>query len=194
MLRPIEKLRPEEVRQVLWDTIRGTAGSDFTTRLLCRKTWAGYKVIKNYLMGLSHAGYLKRRAGEHRGKCAIYRLARDPGVEAPRVQSDGSQTTQGRTREQLWRTMRILVEFTPRELAITASTPDNHITRQTAGSYINRLHAAGYLRMTVKSSPGSPSRYMLMRHMYTGPKPPLVQQDKQVYDPNLRRVVLGGEL
>lgn len=198
MLKPAGKLTPGEMRQAMWDVIRSTAGEVFTTQLLARKTWAGEGAMLDYLAGLTAAGYLDRTAPQLRGGYAIYRLARDTGAEAPRVRRDGTVVMQGRGREQMWRTMRILGEFTPRELAITASTGETKIAPNEANAYIIRLHTAGYLRMTFKGKPGykrgtgEQARYLFMRHMYTGPKAPQVRRNKQVYDPNLKQVVIGG--
>jgi hypothetical protein len=198
MLKPTHKLRPEEKREALWDVIRGTAGAAFTTRVLARDTWVGIDTINDYLSGLVNAGYLAKTDSGLRGKCAVYCLIRDTGTDAPRVRPDGTEVTQGRGREQLWRTMRILGEFTPRELAITASTEEIKIAPNEAGHYINRLHAAGYLRIRVPAKPGhkqgtgEQARYQFLRHMHTGPKAPQVQRNKQVYDPNLKQVVIGG--
>jgi hypothetical protein len=198
MLKPAVKLRPEEKRQAIWEVIQSTVGAEFTTRLIARKTWAGESTINDYLAGLASAGYLERKSPDGPGKCAAYRLVRDTGTDAPRVRPDGTEVTQGRGREQMWRTMRILGVFTPRELAITASTEEIKIAPNEAGHYINRLHAAGYLRLSSKGKPGykqgtgAQASYQFMRHMHTGPKAPQVQRNKQVYDPNLRQIVIGG--
>jgi hypothetical protein len=198
MLKPTQKLRPEEKRQAIWDVIRSTAGAEFTTRLIARKTWVGIDTIVDYLNGLTLAAYLQKTFPERRGECATYRLVRDTGMDAPRVRPDGTEVTQGRGREQMWRTMRILGVFTARELAITASTEAIKIAPNEAGHYINRLHVAGYLRLSSKAKPGykqgtgEQAVYQFMRHMYTGPKAPQVQRNKQVYDPNLKQVVIGG--
>lgn len=197
MLKPLVKLRPEEKRQAMWAEIRKTDGVPFAASRIAREMWFGIDVINDYLRGLSSAGYLERTPPAMPGRCATYRLVRDTGAEAPRVRRDGSAVTQGRGREQMWRTMRILGEFTPRELAITASTEEIHIAPGEASSYVNRLYAAGYLRMTCKGKPGhkrgtgEQARYLFLRHMYTGPHAPQVQRDKRVYDPNLHRTVLA---
>jgi hypothetical protein len=197
-LKPANKLRPEEMRQAMWDAIRSTKGQVFTTSVVARKTWAGYDAIRNFLEALTNAGYLERTAPAYIGGAAVYCLARDTGVEAPRVRRDGTESTRGRGREQMWRTMRILSDFTAQDIAITASTEERHIALSEAKTYLYRLHQAGYLRVVMKGKPGNKrgtgnlARYLFFRHMYTGPRAPQVQSDRQVYDPNLKRVVTGG--
>jgi hypothetical protein len=112
----------------------------------------------------------------------LYRLLRDEGVEAPRVRPDGSRVTMGQGREAMWRTMRILTRpWTPRELAVHASTEEHPVALQEAQDYAQRLCRAGYLHRTAAQT------YRLIPARYTGPQPPRIQRTKAIWDPNLGR-------
>ena len=89
--------------------------------------------------------------------------------------------------------MRILKRFTLNELAMTAETPKSE-TQQ----YVLMLKNAGYLvrmKSRVPNDPNTP--YMFVSGKYTGPKAPMVQRVKRVFDQNLNKVVWpdqeGGE-
>ena len=52
-----------------------------------------------------------------------------------------------------------------------------------------RLQRAGYLKVAVSKGPYRRARYMLIPARNSGPQAPLIQRIKQVYDPNLGKVV-----
>lgn len=185
-------------RDVIWAAIRklGT----FTTLDLEGETHVKEATIRTYVMGLERAGYLQRidnAPGRIPGaiRAARWKLSNDVGVEAPRVTRQGKPVTQGGAREQMWRTMRILGTFTYRDLAIQASTETQPVAEDDAKSYCRYLDRAGYLRLTEKGGPGKLNVYRFITARYTGPKPPMVQRVRQVFDPNLNQVVwtAGGD-
>ncbi len=152
--------------------------------------------IRTYVVSLERAGYLRRlpkrpRQGDASGRYAANRweLVRDTGIETPRVRRDGTPVTQGRAREQMWTTMRILGDFDYRDLAVAASTEEHNVNPEDAKDYIKHLLKAGYLVRKTKPMPGQPARYRLLPSMDTGPRAPMVQRVKQVFDPNLNQVV-----
>jgi hypothetical protein len=95
--------------------------------------------------------------------------------------------------------MRIIGEFNTTELAAHAEAAGVVVTKETAKSYIGALYGAGYLlRVAEAYSRGIgkgnvQARYRLAPGKYTGPRPPMVQRTKQVYDPNLGEVVWKEE-
>jgi len=194
-LKPIDKRSPLGTREAIWAAIRRLRV--FTATDLWGETNCSKDTIREYLTGLRAAGIVEYYHDTEKG-ATVHRLARDGGVEAPRVRRDGSEVTSGRGRENMWRTMRVLKEFSARDLAVQASTDDVQIAELEAKSYIHYLHKAGYLAITVESKPGSATtpgrvaRYRFVASRYTGPKPPQVQRVKQVYDPNQRKVVWKG--
>ena len=131
-------------------------------------------------------------------KPIVYILMKDPGIEAPRVRKDGTEVTAGIGREQMWRSMRILGEFCATDLA-AVSDQTRPVALNEAKTYIYYLHKAGYLRCVRaaqnggRNTPGALARYRLIPTRYTGPKPPMIQSVKRVWDPNLKKVVWPPE-
>lgn len=191
--------RRPEGRQVIWQAIRRL--HRFSLHDLERATRIHETTLKTYLVGLTNAGYLARvdaeePAAEVRYQPAYWSLVRDIGIEAPRVRKDGTEVTQGRGREQMWRTMRIIGEFNAGELAVQASTEEHRVDPAEAKHYCHYLYKAGYLARTQAARRGSLARYRLLPSRYTGPQPPQIQRIRQLWDPNLGRVVWsaqGGE-
>lgn len=169
-------------RDVIWEWIR-TLGA-FTLRDLTDATDIKPRTITGYLTGLVAAGYLETELLEGR---RTWRLIRDTGIEAPRVRADGTEVTQGRGTENLWRTMKILRQFTVAELAATAATDEVAISEATARSYTQALARADYLAVLPRNAPNAPARYRFARD--TGPKPPQIQRVKLVFDPNTQEQI-----
>ena len=174
-------------REAIWKTIRDKCV--FTAKDMPAKVRS--RTAQTYLRGLEQAGYIEgvRTDPPERFRPVTYRLVRDTGVEAPRVTPDGKPVTQGHGREQMWRTMARLRDFSVRDLAIHASTPEVHVSRSDTQWYVGRLAKAGYLRAVETGGPGKPARYRLPPSRRTGPVPPMIQRTGQVWDPNLRRVL-----
>lgn len=170
-------------RDAIWSTIR--AQRTFTYRSLQEATDIPNKTIRDYVQGLIAAGIVARK-GENDVGAVTFDLVKDKGVHAPRVRKDGSEVEQGRATESMWNAMRLLKQFTPRDLAIHASTDDAPVSEVHAKDYCQHLAKAKYLRIAVPSKPG-PAVYQFVR--FTGPKAPMIQRVKQVFDPNTGEVV-----
>lgn len=169
-------------REAIWAKIR--AFGTFTLRDLRDATDIKPRTITGYLTGLTAAGYLETALLDGR---RTWRLVRDTGIDAPRVRADGSEVRQGRGTENLWRTMKILGQFTVAELAATAATDEVAISELTARSYVKALARAGYLAVLPRAGQNDPARYRFARD--TGPKPPQIQRVKLVFDPNTREQI-----
>ena len=178
--KPIDQQQPTECRQAVWDEIR-KQGSTFTIKDLDVKL--DVSSINEYLTGLTKAGYLTSCKASLRGETTEYQLIRDIGFDAPRVRKDGSPVTQGQGRLQMWNAMQVLKQFNVNELVFNASTEVHTVAASEAKSYCAALCKAGYLLGRAEQ------RYVLVPAMWTGPHPPQIQRTKQVYDPNLKRVV-----
>lgn len=181
--------RPEG-REVIWAAIRRL--KVFCLLDLEHETRIRISTIKTYVTGLAAAGHVRRipdpREGvDPRFQRAYWSVSDDAEREAPRVRRDGSPVVQGRVREHLWRTMKILGMFTYRELIVHASTEDCAVSLEDARSYCRMLCAAGYIERVARGRWRDNSRYRFVRD--TGPRPPQVQRVKQVFDPNLGKVV-----
>lgn len=173
-------------RQEIWESIRATPDR-FTAQELTASTGANRKTVIDYLRCLTPGGVIEATDGD------AFRLIDDRGHHAPRLNRAGKPVTQGAGVENMWRSMRGLAEFTPRDLAVHSTTPDVSVTEWTAKSYCSMLLRTGFLRVIQKASPfhGRQAVYRLIRN--TGPKPPQIQRVKQVYDPNTRQVHLPGD-
>jgi len=182
-------------RKVMWAAIRKLRR--FTVPELRGETAINLATLRTYIEGLERAGYLIRcgvRASQEPGAPSpIFELSRDVGIEAPRVRRDGAEVRQGRGREQMWRTMKLLREFSARELALHASTAQTPVAEADAESYTRYLLKAGYLRVVKAARPGAKTRYMFVRARNSGPYPPMIQRSRCVFDPNLHRIVWPTE-
>jgi len=184
--KPMDKLNGYDSREAMWAEIR--AMRTFTVRELKEATTLKIESVREYVTGLTNGGFLERDDSQilnDKGfgkNSVIYTLIRNVGVDAPRVRKDGSTVTQGQGTANMWRTMRILGTFSARELAVSASTDTCVIAESTAASYIRHLCDAGYIRK---------GKYLFrfITAMYTGPKPPMVQRVKRVWDQNLKKVM-----
>lgn len=181
-------------RDVIWATIRKLR--TFTRLTLQHETRINLGTIASYVQGLLAAGYITetKTKGKRGGTGeAQYELARDVGVEAPRVYANGKPATLGIGREQLWQAIRGLRSFNYVELAAVASTPQRQVSASEARDYVKALVRAKYLQCIQQASVGRKdsalARYRLIPARNTGPKPPVVQQIRQVFDPNENRVV-----
>ena len=144
-----------------------------------------YDTVRTYLKALVAAGYVSRDCvGIASSKNPpLYQLARDAGVEAPKLKNDGRPVTVGRAQENIWRTLRALSRpFTLHELAALSHTEEYPVSLTAVQNYLQHLTAAGYL----KTDPDH-GQYRLA--LNTGPRPPMIQRVHRVYDPNLHQVM-----
>ena len=211
MRKPQDKQGPLESREAVWQAIRRLTA--FTIADLFGELNVDKNTIGLYVRSLVKAGYLQRM--QRRGQAldfdtgpresvsksrpdpmtpekedngtfrTLYRyeLVKD-SLEAPRVRSDGSFVTQGRGRQNMWRSMQILKRFTLSDLVAGSSTEEHPISWAEAEHYTAYLARAGYLK---KAGRGMTSSYLLVRN--TGPKAPMIQRIRQVWDQNLKKVV-----
>ncbi len=181
--KPMDRLNGYDSREAMWAVIRVLRR--FTVRELYGETTLDISTVRDYVVGLERSGILAPLDGTPLAEdgATRYQLVKDVGVDAPRVRRDGTTVTQGQGRINLWRTMRIIKEFNARVLADAASTEDCVISVATAEDYIRHLHRAGYLKANGRG------RYLFLYHMYTGPRPPMIQKVKRVWDQNLKKVM-----
>ena len=136
---------------------------------------------RDYLVGLLRAGILEEISHVPGGQCT-YRLVKDCGVNAPRVRKNGVLLPDsGRTR--MWWAMPILGMFTVRELVNAASLEDATIAYGEAQAYCQWLARGGYLHRTGTDT------YRFIPARNTGPKAPQILRVKQLYDPNVDKIV-----
>ncbi|MBA5605861.1 hypothetical protein H3H36_10870 [Duganella sp. FT3S] len=184
-------------RQIAWEAIRKHSGT-FTCLEIAHKTKIAEGTLYTYIQGLEKAGFLTGHmpANATIGTAKKWELARDNGIEAPRLTREGKPIAQGAGTEAMWRSMRIIGEFNFRDLAAYASTSGTPVAEGTAKAYISALNAAGYLVVTKPAAMGkapSLARYRIAPGKNTGPRAPMIQRTKSVYDPNIAQVVWKDE-
>ena len=175
-------------RQLIWEALRKKVGEWQTVISLSEDLRVNRKTAMDYLDALEAAGMVERRRDDGHQGLAWVRLVQDGGYHAPRLRKDGSPVTQGVGVTNMWRSMRIVKIFTAPEIARLSTTGAVTVTETTAQSYIGILFATGFLAVVEKANPGvgRKASYRLVRN--TGPKPPMIQRVKRVYDPNTRKV------
>lgn len=194
----IELAGGKSQRQRVWEAIRRFehGGDDgplpFTIEQLSRSSKVEQAPVRDYLKGLEAAGHIVRSddvIANGRVKHA-WTLARDNGVEAPRVRRDGSEVTQGRGTEAMWAAMNTLNDFTFRFLAEIAD-----VRPATAAHYCSLLGKTGFLEV-VKPGKGAGKGgvatvwRVAWPHKYK-PRAPMITRLKAVYDPNSHQIVWG---
>lgn len=192
----IELLGGKSQRQRVWEAIRGLAGvgdGTFTANDLSRCSKVEIDPVREYLKGLSAAGFVRtinpdtsRKGG--RGVKNVFELMCDNGIEAPRVRRDGSEVTQGRGTEAMWAAMTALDSFNYWLVAEIAQVKPN-----TANAYCHALCRAG---MLVELTPGRgigkggiAAVYEVAAEHRRKPRAPMITRLKAVYDPNEHRIV-----
>jgi hypothetical protein len=190
-------------RQGLWQAMRKLR--QFTLLAVADEAKAEVATVRTYAESLKRGGYLavvgtvppKRGATSNhhsaQKRANIYELIRDVGFEAPRVKRDGSPSTQGAAREQMWRAMKMLDRFNPRELALAATTDEHVVADVDARDYVKNLLLAGYLVVVEPATKRAQARYRFVKTRNTGPLPPQVQRLSSIWDANLRMVVWQEE-
>jgi len=193
-----------DARAAVWAAIRKR--KQFTIEDLELDTRENNRTISTYVQSLKNGGILEMVGHDTRGmnsqgvtkrkhmnRPGIFRLVKNVGSEAPRLQRDGTVVTQGSGTRNMWRVMKVLPSFDYRELANEASVDDVVVKLSAAKDYIHYLHKAGYLQLVRASKPGTAAQYRMIRSRFTGPKPPQIQRVKHVFDPNVGKVVWPQE-
>jgi hypothetical protein len=198
--KPIDQERQDGkgLRQRVWERIR--AQTEPWKKNSVIMGGENSQSVRDYLTGLERGGYIRVAreipdpVSDKRPCTKLYELAKDNGVEAPRVRRDGTLVTQGLAQEQMWRTLRMSkADTNARELAAHASTDQVPVDEKAASDYLRNLNKGGYLICTAKGhgigKGGIQARYKLDTAKDTGPKPPMVCRTKALFDPNLGEIV-----
>jgi hypothetical protein len=197
----LERTGGKGPRQKIWEVIRRKRDG-FLKHDIAFATNLDDATVRSYLQSLLKGGYIKVIQEEKIpgiAKRCTYQLVRDNGIEAPRLDKQGVEVTQGRANENMWGTMRRLANFNAHELAMLASVEKIIVAESTAARYITMLHRAGYLDLIEPAQQlggrvgAKPARYRLLINKWTGPRPPMIQRTRCVYDPNLGKIVWQEE-
>lgn len=178
--KPISELAGgQSPRQRMWSYIRRQTGEfdwkDVTPGGVPRKT------ATDYLKNLVAAGYLTLVNSDTQA----FVLARDNGIEAPRVRKDGSEVTQGNGNEAIWGAITVLDTFDAQTIADLSGA-----AMGTVKTYCKHLARAGYLTVANQGKGGRAATiYRTVKSRISGPRAPMITRLKVVYDPNLHQVV-----
>jgi hypothetical protein len=197
----LERAGALSIRDRIWAAIRaldapgdGDVRNGFSPCEVANLSAQHIDTVLAYFKGLAAAAIVspmrgQRPAARPRVDFTLYWLARDAGVEAPRVNSEGKPVKAGQGRERMWLALRALRDFNAHELALTASTPEHPVAVGEAQDYLVFLKRAGYVVATAASGARRQACYRFMKTRNTGPRAPLVGRDKSVMDQNTGEVV-----
>lgn len=184
----LEMIGGKSPRQRIWEEIR-QAPDDFECYRVSKRANVDLDSFLSYIKCLTAAGYVELvKRGSKRDQ-RTYRLIKNSGAEAPRVDKKGQPVKQGLGVECVWRTLRMMGELDVALLCQHVSLAGIDIQDTTVKRYICALRKAGYLQTTLPSTPHRMERFRLKPSMNTGPRPPQVQSVKTVYDPNVNKVM-----
>ena len=186
----LEMIGAKGNRQRIWESLRGRrAGLTYSELAASAEVDVG--AVRSYIHALSKAGFVTVAAAGQFADSTVT-LLRDCGCEAPAIKRDGTVSSAGLKTEAIWRSLRILGEADAVELTEQVIAAVGKASLDSTLQYIKWLQRAGYLQVTAPALAGPNgrrARYRLAHGKYTGPKPPMVQRGKQVFDPNLGEVV-----
>ncbi|WP_291295352.1 hypothetical protein [Elioraea sp.] len=194
-VKPVVRRAAEVVmtgRPAIWAAIRKlseTPGAPMTRTRIGQVSYVPVRTVSSYVAALEAAGILSRSDAKGPGGGATWVLVRDVGPTPPRLLRDGTEPKLGSGRDRLWRTMKMLKMFTPRDLAVAASIDGGVVSEHEADTYVKFLVRAGYLRVQVPAKPGRKgvtATYRFVKN--TGPEAPQVTRLKAVFDPNLKQI------
>jgi hypothetical protein len=188
--KPVDAGKPKATREDLWAVMRTL--NVFTIRQLAAEIDLDARAINLYATSLLKAGYLKKennvelqeRGGAYHARYS-YRVIKG-SVDAPRVRDDGTAVTQGQGRLNMWRSMRVLKNFSITDIVACSSTEEHPVAWAEAEMYVRYLEKAGYIRKATKGLPLGRAIFALVR--WTGIKAPMIQRIKRVWDPNLKQI------
>lgn len=185
-VKPIDQRGPRASRETLWRAIKKK--KVFTLSEITRCCDLKKGTISQYLRTWALVGALETKPiaskgtnsqGEGYRRPLRYTLIKDL-PEFPRVRKNGTEIDQGKATQQMWTTMRKLRFFSVSDVHALSSTPRHPVTRRHVAEYMKYLILARYIEYRS-------GVYYLVKD--TGPKAPMIQRIKQVWDPNLKKVM-----
>lgn len=172
----------------MWSVVRDLTAADrasvFTaTDVLNQTNGTELSTVRKWLRTLAKAGIVEEVQGS-------FRCLKRPTM-LPHITNDG-RIVSIRT-DAMWSAIRALKSFSPRELALVASTEEAPVKEWTAKSYTGLLLAAGYLVVLSPATSRRQASYRLKPSKNTGPLAPRILRTKLVYDPNINQVMGEAE-
>jgi hypothetical protein len=122
-------LRPDGAvtnRDRVWAAMRQL--KEFTALNLRKASQVDAYLVRDYIKCYLASGHIEARGQQ-------YLLVNDAGIEAPKIRRDGSLISQGQGQEIMWRTMRLLKDFSVADLVAQGKSAGVEIKEDTAGAY-----------------------------------------------------------
>lgn len=177
---PVTLTKPQPpMRSRIWRLL--SDGDWWTRKQLADALKLSVKQLDNdYLTALTKAGYLdiKNTPPRQAHRWRVIKRSDD----APRFDAKYKEITDSSKAEAVWRAVRILRNFTLKQLTIHVS---DYASPTYVKQYLDGLTAAEYLIKSCEA-PGNPS-YRLV--LVTGSKAPEVLLVREVFDPNCDAIV-----
>lgn len=174
-------IQKANTRQKIWDSANELG--EFTIMALRKHAGTpGKSNVRKYVYGWEKAGFVEKISDAP----ITYRIKASDLVTAPSVNPSGIEFDREQAQEQMWRTMFIIKEFSPLDLAVASTTEECRVSEGSARTYASILKSAGYLKLV------SRGRYRALQSRFTGPRPPAVKRVVQVIDRNTGKVVFQG--
>lgn len=169
----------------MWDAMLSYKGREFNRKMLEEILgWEKSKIDDLYIKFLVRHEFLKVVKNI---RPLSYILVSPVSVDCPRFLASGELVTKSNITQNLWRSMRMLSNFTCDELVAHSTTSTVTATADSARFFIYILKKADYIKVIDKTGKGRKERYQLVKN--TGPKPPQVLKVKELYDPNKNEIV-----
>lgn len=187
------------LRQRVYEVVRDRGEQWWTLTEIAARAKAHPTAVQSYVHALGLAGIVVSRTESRRRQAADrhetfmaiaigdeeqYRLAVDAGAEAPQVTKGGAIVDGLTAQEAIWKAARVFRRFTWEDIAGAVSSDERPVSSGTVKAYLADLHAAGYLKKSIPSRPGVPALWSLRPERDTGPRAPMVQRSKTIFDPN----------
>lgn len=174
--------RRAATREAVWPIIRAFNGEQFVFKKLLQQTDMHESSVREYLNLLIKAGFIERDGYS-------YRLIKDNGREAPRINKAGEIVVESSKSEAIWRSARILGEFDELDIQTALTGLDVPASLAYIKDYLANLARAHYISVVKKGRSGRKTRYRFIQMRYTGPKPPKIQRNSAVFDANIKQIV-----
>ncbi|TMV09849.1 hypothetical protein FGK63_01910 [Ruegeria sediminis] len=171
-------------RERIWNLAR--VMGQFTAHDLSADSGRSVQFCKDRIGDWILLGYVEELP-ERRGNKKQFKITGKSGMP-PATDRDGNRIREeGSPEGNMWRAIRMLRTFSPRDVAMHANTETVPVAEAEAVEYCRVLAKGGYLRIEVKAIAGRrPATYRLMRN--TGPLPPRVTRIRAIRDDNLGQV------
>ncbi|OSI36116.1 hypothetical protein [Neisseria dumasiana] len=177
----VELSKPRNVRQAVWDILRGNRNRFLTVNQVAEKAGVPFQTANGYMYKLFKGGFIKASKGSRFRNSSAYALKDQAIVRAaPHLNKDGS-TGKGSVTEALWRSIKILNRFGLDSLH-THVNMTHRVGKAHVKQYLTALTQAGYLRQAANLE------YLLIKN--TGAEAPQLLAVTEIYDPNLDKITL----